>query len=659
MQWFLGRGKEKEMWAWLLKLDEELLETTEVLSIFSIYSARQEDWITLENHLLLSPEKWQGDLSLFYLYSAYVQSQKRDIINVQMLRQAAREAGQERGGFQKLKQGCMRLNWRRGWRELLPFLMYEPSAGFPAAMELYREAVEQKRYEELLKIAIRAYGAQPEDYAASNNYAYLSLVYGNDLEVVHEIAAKNYREHPERVYSVVTYLLSLWRQQNDDEAFRVLSTVNPEWEANPSIRYARSLVLATRMPQEAAQVREKLSPEMFSPMEWKLLTLDPSLRTAEVKQETPLDSTESLKSYVEQSGFKQGWASRTLIKSLLQDGKESDAYDLISQWLDEGKLNFEDAFFALTTIRANEREGLAERLLQACQQQSVLADDVARLMQWMMKHEQVAEALAWRDTVATELRDSPEVLNVMADEYIQNRDWQSLQEVVLKDPLIWKENLRDYYLIQALYLTRSGGLDAEHSNEIQELLRKAVNTIGKDLAATRQVKQRLLDWGWESGWTRFNTIYITVDQAERQRLERSRERGESRPVLSTELAEAREFLKENPASPEAKARVAYYGILASGGNAELYAMAEEVYHADPTGVTPVAVRLLALNRQGKNEEAMKVIEAIPTRWKYHPTLLLMKVLVFQNTLPDEVGAIRQGLEADAFTIEEWKLLSNS
>ncbi len=657
MQWLLGRDQEKDMWVWMNTLEEKLVETPEVFTILSVYCARKKDWITLKEHLLRDSQVWVGNRSLYHLYSAYMQHQQMEIINVQMLRQAAREAGSEANGFARLKQGCIRLGWKRGWDELLPFLMYETRTSFSAGMELYREAVEEKRYEDLLDIATRSYSAQPDNYAASNNFAYLSLIYGQGQEEVHAIALKNYQQHPQRVNSIVTYLLSLWRQKKDDEAIRLLGEMVPEMKDHPSVLYGRALVLATRMPAEAEVVRQRLQQEMFSPAEWDLLLMDPDQRQIEEKKEEEVvqDKTESLKSYVEQSGFRRGWAARTLIQTLMHEGKESDAYDMIKQWLEKGDMGFEDAFFSLTTIRAEQRQELAQRLLKWCQQQSYRPEDHARLTRWMFKQGQEKEAFAWLETLDPVQRESVEVLNVLADYYIENQQWELLETKVLKSENMWSKQMRDYYLIKAAAISRTGKVSS-NGQEVEQWLRQAVETVGNDLSVPRLVQKRLAEWGWEAGWTRFNAMYMAADDAERQRLERSRERQGGRPVLAQELEHAAAFLVERPENPEAEGRLAYYHLIGGIEVEQAHDSAQTSYQKDPTGVMPQAAAILSAVLREESERAVELVSLIPTRWSYHPTLLLVKVLALQATDPEEANSIQNRLDPERYTKEEWELL---
>ncbi|MEM6883702.1 MAG: hypothetical protein AAF571_01630 [Verrucomicrobiota bacterium] len=658
MQWMLGRTYEEVMWRWLETLDEALLNSPEVLSIRTVHSARKQDWDKIREELLVDVEQWEGHKSLYHLYTAYIESQTRNIINVPMLRQSAREAGQERNGFLKLRQGCVRLGWQRGWKEVLPFLMYEPNVSFSAVMVLYREAVEEQRYEDMLKIAVRAYSVQPEDFAASNNYAYLSLVYGGELNDVHEIALKNYRQYPHRINSIVTYILSLWRQKEDQKAYEVLKVVRKDILNTPPILYVRALVEATRDPAAAEKIRNGLNEDLFSPMEWRVLRMDPQRRDEPENLEDKItrDQNESLKQLLQESNFKKGWAARTLIKSLLQDGRESDAYDLIEQWLELGNPGFEDAFFALTTIRAGQREVLKDQLMQLCRQRAELAPDIARLLRWEIRNGQPERALAWLNELSETWQRSTDILNVLADYYISQKNWELVKSEVLSPAANWENAQIDYHLILAMVLAHAGVLDEGGQASIDTALKQAVDELGTDLVVIQQVEDRMLQWGWPAGWKQFNQYYLQAQASERQRLQISRARKGERPILANELKQARVYLKETPENAEAKARVAYYQLVIGESVEESRKMAAEAYQADRSGFMPLTAQLLSLTQQGEYESATEIAQLIPARWRYHPTLLLVQVLALHETMPDEAASIRSGLDPEKYSPEEWALL---
>ncbi|MBX2825399.1 MAG: hypothetical protein KTR33_11765 [Gammaproteobacteria bacterium] len=658
MQWMLGRKYDEVMWRWLQTQDETVLSSPEVLSILSIYTARQKDWITLREHLLADIDQWEGYRSLYHLYTAYIESQTRKIINVPMLRQSAREAGQERNGFLKLRQACIRLDWQRGWKEVLPFLMYEPNVSFAAVMVLYREAVEEQRYEDMLKIAVRAYSVKPDDYAASNNYAYLSLIYGSEMEGVHEIALKNYQQYPHRVNSVVTYGLSLWRLKQDQKAYELIDSVRDEILNTPPILYIRALIEATRDTATSEKIKNALNEGMFSPMEWNVLRQDPKQRAEPTDSSVELtrDKNDSLKQLLQESNFKKGWAARTLIKSLLQDGKESDAYDLIEQWLEQGNLGFEDAFFALTTIRSGEREVLQDKLMEICRQRADQGEDVARLLRWEIGAGQADRALKWLAERPAEQQQSVAVFNVLADYYITQKDWVAIESQILDESVHWEDGKLDYHLIRAVTLSRAGDGKEENEEGVDASLKLAVEALGTDLVGIRGIENRLLEWGWPDGWQRFNRIYQQVQASERQRLQITRAREGQRPVLSEELKTAREFLEQTPDNAEAQARVAYYQLVAGEETEASHQMAAAAYQADSSGIMPLAAQLLSLVQQGEHERAAEMAQAIPSRWRYHPTLLLIQVLALHETLPSEAATIQGGLVEDKYSKEEWALL---
>ncbi|MGF1679076.1 MAG: hypothetical protein ACFCUX_07775 [Candidatus Methylacidiphilales bacterium] len=656
MQWYLSREREAEMRLWLDEVPQAVLDSPEVISIFTVHHARRNEWDHIRENYLADEAIWFGNRSLYFLYSAYLDFATTGQVNKQKLQQSSLEAAREAGGYYKVRLGCQRLDWVEGWRDLLPLFLYEKTTGFQAAQELYRQAIEKKRYDDLLLIASRAYASKPDDYSASNNYAYLSLVNGRVTGEVLAIAKKNFSEQPERPHSRVTWALALWRQGDDEQAWNVIGETPNALRQHPSIAYVRALVAASVLPAEAASFRDKLKQENYSPAEWDLVLADPSLRR--LPDETPVASSEmeTLRHLVRETQFAQGWATRSFIRLLLNEGMSEEARNVVREWMRSGHFSFEDAYFCLTAWEDQAQEETVQELLEACQSTVATAADAARVKRWMLNRLGEEPALRWVAKLPPVLSDSLEVRRTYGLWLARNKRWQDLKDKVVAQATESDRQTLEFLILEAVCVDKIGSLNEQLRKDQEVRLRKAALLAGNDPVKLRKMEERFKAWDWAAGWETFYRLHAEIHRAEVKRLD-ARTSSREKPKAQSEMERLIPLLVDQPDNTEYQAEQLYWRLVQGETPASLRPDVTRLITSGNSGPWMSAVQALAMILDGKSIPAREHLEEIPTRWKYHPRILWVRALAARAAAPDEFPSLIRALNEQKYTEEEWRLLN--
>ena len=165
--------------------------------------------------------------------------------------------------------------WTRENEELLQQAVRgaNPAMRSSALQSLFRLYLRDRRTDQLLNVARLQYEDDPANPAIQNNFAYLSLLAGVNLEAAHRLTAELHARFPRDATITSTRSLSLLLTNQPEEALAVLDALDPTLLEQPGTALSRAAALARLgRKDEATRALQPCEGAILLPDEEKLLT---------------------------------------------------------------------------------------------------------------------------------------------------------------------------------------------------------------------------------------------------------------------------------------------------------------------------------------------------------------------------------------------------
>jgi Flp pilus assembly protein TadD len=141
--------------------------------------------------------------------------------------------------------------WHQQVVETLWLIARQPQGQRAALQKLYTIYEGERNLTELYKVAKRYWEVYPKDPIAMNNVASLGLLLGKDADQASKLAEEVYSEEPTVNAFAATYVFSLMRAHQEQEALKVLEKLPAVAMADPSIGLCYGLALAATGQKDA------------------------------------------------------------------------------------------------------------------------------------------------------------------------------------------------------------------------------------------------------------------------------------------------------------------------------------------------------------------------------------------------------------------------
>jgi hypothetical protein len=165
---------------------------------------------------------------------------------------ATEAAGKNSQALLDLNRLATDWKWQGESVELLWLLARGPNP-LPAIQLLNKVLTEKGDTRQLRDVAARTVEIAPKDIAARNNLAYYCFLLKSDLDRGHALAREIYEEAPGNPAVISTYSFGLHVEGKDDEARRLLSSLESKVLEQPSQALCYAVVLAATGAQEEAR----------------------------------------------------------------------------------------------------------------------------------------------------------------------------------------------------------------------------------------------------------------------------------------------------------------------------------------------------------------------------------------------------------------------
>lgn len=235
------------------------------------------------------------------------------------------------------------------------------------------------------------------------------------------------------------------------------------------------------------------------------------------------------------------------------------------------------------------------------------------LTDWQILKTSPAEALAWLRSLPAPVQTNQPAALLVAECQTLVKDWSGLQEFLQNQNWGESEFVRHAFLTRAL---RGQKLDESAKAEWEVALKEASGQKAMLIGLLRQVAQ----WNWETEGQEILWIIVNrypEEQWATQLLNQSLYAGgQTRSLMQFYSLQSTRFSSSLPY----KNNLALTALLLSAQEFKPYELAREVYEKSPTNSNYVSTYAFSLYLQGKNAEALKVIEQLKPGELQNPSI---------------------------------------
>lgn len=244
------------------------------------------------------------------------------------------------------------------------------------------------------------------------------------------------------------------------------------------------------------------------------------------------------------------------------------------------------------------------------------ANDPAKLYEmanWQIERISPSDALAWLQSLPVNVQTNQPAALLAAECQILTQDWNGLRNSLQKQNWAELEFTRHAFLARAL---RGLDLASASQAEWEVALIEADRQKSTMIALFRLAAQ----WNWETEgenilWTIVNR-YPEEQWASQILGQALYDSGQTRSLMQLYSQES----KRTPSDLSLKNNLAMTALLLNEQDMKPYELAKDVYQKSPTNSDYISTYAFSLYLQGKNAEALKVIEKIKPQVLKYPSI---------------------------------------
>lgn len=305
-------------------------------------------------------------------------------------------------------------------------------------------------------------------------------------------------------------------------------------------------------------------------------------------------------------------ALRELVADAIRNKQENTALEMCGRLLQETNSVFADRILQLDILRQSRNAGFNSALADCRRETGGDLGKIYELATWQMAKASPGDTLVWLQGLPLTTRTNQVVELLAAQCFIMIREWHGLQ--ISLEPENWAELefVRHAFLSRAL---REQSLDDSAKVEWEQALQSA-NGQKQSLSMLLNLAA---EWNWLSEseellWTIVNRY--PDEQGPRQALLQILYAG-GRTRFLMQLFD--QEVKRNPSDTGARNNLAMTALLLDAQELKPYDLALEVYQKSPTNSSYISTYAFSLYLQGKNGEALKVIEKLTPKELQNPS----------------------------------------
>jgi Flp pilus assembly protein TadD len=341
------------------------------------------------------------------------------------------------------------------------------------------------------------------------------------------------------------------------------------------------------------------------------------------------DSLKQLSSNATNS-FMRCQALRELALDALGHRQADQALLLSKQLLRETNSTFQDRLLHLKIMQETGNAEFRPALLAYQHEAGGNPGKIYELATWQMANISPQDALTWLRTLPPNTRTNQSVELLVAECCTMLRDWRGLQSSIEQQNWAELEFVRHAFLSRALR-----GQELVDSAKVEwELALNAANGQRGSLVMLLRLADQ---WNWQSENEDILWIIVNRYPGEQWAIEALSQAmyagGQTRSLMQLYGQEARRV----PSNLLMKNNLAMTALLLDAQELKPYELAKEVYENSPTNSAYASTYAFSLYLQGKNAEALKVIETLKPQELQDPSISGYYGLILK-TMGDRAGA---------------------
>ncbi len=317
------------------------------------------------------------------------------------------------------------------------------------------------------------------------------------------------------------------------------------------------------------------------------------------------------------------------LRALLSDAiarNELDRADSLAQDLQMSQqVTFTDYLLALDLYRKLDKEKFDAVLERVKPVAARDRQDLAMLMEWMVRNGQTAEVLKWVERLPADMTTTPPVSIAMAEAFAEVKNWSRLKRWTRSGSWGDQEYLRFAYQAYAARQTKEAGGNAE-ADTLWRTAERAASTSPENEAHLARLAARWgLDGEAEALWQRV-ARHVPLRREALDSLYRIyRAKDDHRNLLQI----ARQLHESSPREPGLAANYARLGLLIEPSTAAAHRKARETYDAAPDDVATAVTYAFALYSVGRTNEGIEILQKLShhvlldPHWAAYAAVLLL------------------------------------
>lgn len=342
-------------------------------------------------------------------------------------------------------------------------------------------------------------------------------------------------------------------------------------------------------------------------------------------------------------------ALRDLVQDALRYKQTGDALTLSKELLQQTNSIFSDRLLRLDVLGAAKDPGYSAALAEF--QRDAAGDPVKayELGTWQMAKTSPAAALAWMQGLPPATQTNQPLALLLAECRTQTQDWPALQSSLEQQSWGDLEMFRHAFLARAL---RGQNLASTSKTE-WEIAQKAAGGRKESLTLLLRLAAQ---WKWENEgeeilWTLVNR-YPQEKWALQALTQVLYAGGQTRSLMKL----FSQLSKANPSDLGVKNNLAVAALLLDAQEFKPNDLALEVYQKSPTNASFASTYAFSLHVQGKDSEALKVMQQIPPGELSKPSIAGYYAVILQATGDKERAKAYLAWSAKATLLPEEKKL---
>lgn len=323
-------------------------------------------------------------------------------------------------------------------------------------------------------------------------------------------------------------------------------------------------------------------------------------------------------------------ALRELIVDAMRYQRTNEALAISQELAGETNAAFSDRLLRLQVLRRSQDPKFKTVLNNVQREAAGSPKNVFELAMWQMANVPLSETLAWLISLPISMRTNQSVALLIAQSYTKFEDWQQLQTWVEQQNWGEVEFLRHAFKARAL---RGQDLTTASKTEWEQAIKAAMAQKLSQIVLLRLAAS----WNWQNEaegilWGIYNNhptekwVLPALGQA-------LLSGGKTRQLLAL----YRQEQTRSPLNISAKNNLAMTALLLDAKELRPHDLAREVYLNSPTNSAYASTYAFSLHLQGKNSDALKVMQTLKPQELENPSIAGYYALILKSA----------GLEAEA------------